>query len=82
MNRQAVPLLIIPVEGDEYTLAVPQGECAYWSEVVNRHLGDSVMGTDWLAEGANVPYLGRVALASDKLAQEWLVDHHATEETV
>jgi hypothetical protein len=64
--RPMVPLFVFPVDGEPKTLRVPQGECAYWAEVIDRQL--TVAGMDWADEAPNVPYLGQVAMVSDKLA--------------
>jgi hypothetical protein len=70
--RPMVPLVIFPLYGENHTLTVPQGECAYWGSVVNRCLGNAVMGADWADEVANLPYLGQVAMASDKANLQFL----------
>ena len=78
-KRQLTPLTIIPVEGEDYTLQVPVGECQYWSEVIARWLGDNWTGLHCADETPNLPFLGLIALPSDDLAREWLIDQHATE---
>lgn len=55
-------------------ITCPAGSALYWSRVLMFRAGvKSVSFTDGRPR---LPYLGHIALPSDRLAAEWLADNH------